>query len=57
MVCMWKVVEAAFWRRLRAGVSAIGNIVSFFAFRTREQETPLPPDPESSFLDGLDDRD
>lgn len=28
-----------------------------FVFHTREKETALPPEPESSFLDGLDDRD
>lgn len=56
IVFRWKFVEAAFWRRLRAGVSAIGLKISHHPFHT-EQYGSLPPEPESSFLDGLDDLD
>lgn len=53
---MWKVVEADFWRRLRAGVSAsFRNVVSNCRILVRLRA--LPPEPESSFLEGLDDRD
>lgn len=56
VVFLWKFVEAAFWRRLRPGASAVGLKVSH-RLSTLKQYGGLPPEPESSFLDGLDDRD
>lgn len=52
---MWKVVEAAFWRRLRAGVSAVEVLVG--CCPSLKKQDASPPEPESSFLDGFDDLD
>jgi len=53
---MWKVVEADFWRHLRAVVSAdFPKLVSNCRILVRLRA--LPPEPESSFLEGLDDCD
>lgn len=49
MVCMWKVVEAAFWRRLRAGVSAIGAIVSFLSSTRGRKKPPYLRNPSHRF--------
>lgn len=52
----WKLVEADFWRRLRAEVSAnCRTVVSNCRILVRLRA--LPPEPESSFPEGLDDRD
>lgn len=50
-------MEAAFWRRLRAGVSAVEAFLLAFVFHLLKGDGALPPEPESSFLDGLDVRD
>jgi len=52
------IVEAAFWRRRRAGVSAFIHVLVY----KRQENSPVnpiysPPEPESSFLDGLEVRD
>lgn len=56
-VFIWKVVEAAFCKRLRAGVSAVTIMLAEYTSMRSRGVISLPPEPESSCLDGLDPRD